>query len=167
MELKNRDAAIAAAKRYAELCRSGDSGNAAIGSALISVGYCYFWFNELEMAIKYTEEALAMLEQIGLPHDVNACKSNLAYYLAACQRDKARALQLAEEAIRHMDDPLCVDTMGYVRMQFAGNDLAELESARKSFLNAAQADPSLEAAYRHLAEVDLKIKQAREKQKGP
>jgi tetratricopeptide (TPR) repeat protein len=160
--LKDREPAIEASKTYVRLCREQGS-KAGIADALISLGYCYFWFEDLDRAIESTEEAWEMLSKVENKAKY-VCQSNLAYYLAASRRDKGRALRLAKEAVEYMDgEPLSTDTMGYVRMQFAGDNIDELVLAREDFLKAAQADPSLDAAYGHLAEVDGRIGRIRKK----
>jgi tetratricopeptide (TPR) repeat protein len=157
----DRESATAAAQKYVELTHSKGSPEE-LADALISLGYCYFWFSDFDGAILRTEEALHILSR----SDTKAkyvCMSNLAYYLGASFRDRVRALELAEKAAQYLgDEPLRTDTRGFVRMQFAEN-LEQLMLARQDFLGASQSDPGLVAAYKHLAEVDARIKFEKEK----
>jgi tetratricopeptide (TPR) repeat protein len=162
--LKDRDSAVEASTSYVERCTAKGSKED-LADALISLGYCHFWFDEFPAAIDRTEEALQMLSGSETKAKY-VCQSNLAFYLAASGKDKARSLRLAAEAVSFLgDEPLSTDTMGYVRMRFAGSSIDELALAREDFLRAAQIDPSLDAAYRHLAEVDAQI--SRIKKRGP
>jgi tetratricopeptide (TPR) repeat protein len=161
MSIRDRTPAIQAAKSYVELSKEKGSAED-VANAFISLGYCHFWFDELAEAIESTEEALRMLLQTATK-TTHICKANLAYYLAASGKDKERALRLADEAVEGLgNEPLSTDTRGYVRMRFA-ETLEQLMLARDDFLAACQLDPGLNAAYKHLAEVDASIKLAKEK----
>ena len=134
-----------------------------IANAFIFLGYTYFWFEEVRPAIENTEHALVLLEGSS-DEMIYICRANLAYYYAeSLTRIDRRS---SEDAVLHIGDQAhCVDTRGYVRMRFGQDSIAELTKARDDFLKASQSDPSLSAAYRHLAEVDARLKHLRNAQK--
>lgn len=160
--------AIAAAERYVSLCREKNVGGIAVADALVSLGFTYFWFDRFQSAADSTEAALEILagsdEKL-----VYICKANLAYYYAELRVNREKAFEYAQEALAHeFEKGNTLDTMGYVRMRFHEKDLEELLKARSEFIQAGENDPSLVAAYRHLAEVNSLIQKLKpQKKQGP
>lgn len=130
----------------------------------ISLGYTYFAFKDYASGIVHTEKALSMLTGHLTDRLAYVCKQNLAFYYAEAKlmEKKEVALQYAEDAVgSDQNHGHYIDTRGYVRMQFADGDVRQLELARDDFVLAGQCDPGLTSAYKHLAEVNTRLKEAR------
>ena len=155
-ELKDAEKAIAAAKRYVELTTPSTVDQA---KAYVSLGYTYYAFDHYEPAAENTEKAIPLLHAKDDRLWLHIAKANLAYYLAKLGRQRDRALAYAQEAVAFdKENAFFKDTLGFVRLQFAGNDEAELRLAREEFRQAGELDPTLASAYSNLAEVNLRLK---------
>ncbi len=170
MAQNNKALAIEAAFAYVQLTKSLGLDVETRASALISLGYTYYWFDDYASAIVQTEEALATLgaapERLDL---LLAYRANLAYYYAELRQNRTEAEQYAEAAVQFSPrDPSFLDTRGFVRMQFAGvrsdatgqeiidvpQRRADLEKAKTDFTLAGELDPTNGDYYAHLAQAN-------------
>jgi hypothetical protein len=170
MAQKNKALAIEAAFAYVELTNKRKLDPETRASALISLGYTYYWFDDFASAIVQTKQALLTLGPEPKRRDLLlAYRANLSYYFAELRQNRVEALQYAEDAVLSSPrNPSFLDTRGYVRMQFAGYvtdanmqesvDLArkrvDLELAKNDFTAAGELAPNIAEYYSHLAQAN-------------
>lgn len=173
MAQNNHQKAIEAAFEYVRLTNSLNLDRESRASALISLGYTYYWFGDYVSAIVQTKEAVKTLgDPANAATNQNllaAYKANLAYYYAETRQDRNEAFEYANAAVQASPrDAYYLDTRGYVLMQFAGvttdtnsqeivdpkKKREDLEAAKKDFTAAGEIDPSTPDYYEHLAQAN-------------
>ncbi len=170
MAQRNKALAIEAAFAYVQLTNNGKLDAETRASALISLGYTYYWFDDYASAIVQTKEALLTLGAEPRRRDLLLTyRANLSFYFAELRQNRVEALQYAEDAVRFSPrNPSFLDTRGYVRMQFAGyvtdanmqetvdtaRKKADLELAKSDFTAAGELAPNVAEHYTHLAQAN-------------
>lgn len=155
MELRDilnisKDRAIEAANKCIEL----ESENSDWYRLL---GFVYYWFGDMEIAIHHTEEALRIAGED--ERKVIKSKNNLAFYYAATENKKykQKALTYAKEVCEFEESISHLDTLGYVKMKFIENK-DNLQEASDLFNRALQKDPTDQTILTHLVEVNQRMK---------
>jgi putative GTP pyrophosphokinase len=126
----------------------------------LMLGYVYYWFSEIEAAIRTTEEALSLAESLENNKEIIRCKNNLAYYYAMTLDKKYE--EIAREYSSQVYDyykesALHIDTCGFVKWKYA-KDIDEMKAAAAFFEMAVKKDPFDPDYNRHLSECLQEIK---------
>lgn len=130
------------------------------------LGYIYYWFDELEIAIRYAEDALEKARRSGDEERVRGIKNNLAYFYAksgkAQYRD--RALEYArdleeyseQEGVSRFDRGKYLDTIGSVILALA-ESRDEVEKAERILVSALRLIPGRAEILNHLSRCHEKL----------
>jgi tetratricopeptide (TPR) repeat protein len=105
-----------------------------LGSALQELG-------DAQAAIPYLQQAIV------LKPDFELAYRNLAHAMVALERHED-ALEVYQSCIEHCESARLYQFMGTTFQQ-----LGRMDEARQAYLTAAQLDPAMGSAYRHIAEI--------------
>lgn len=155
----SQELAISAAKKSVEI----DPKNPKWYGLL---GFVYWWYGDIENAIELSEKGLELSGEGETKQYLSAIKGNLAYFYAEANREKEKALRLAEEAFEQEKSASKMDTLGYVKTRFAESE-KDLEGIQELFLEAKkEKDANIKQIDKHLQELFEKKEKYAEKGKN-
>jgi tetratricopeptide (TPR) repeat protein len=155
MERDDRFNSLVAAQKYKEV-----RGESAKSYQLL--GHIYWWFEDLDTAIGYSEKARELAENERDNTLTTAIKNNLAFYYAEKQVNKDQALKYVADIIDRTSPEAGVyaaylDTAGYVYTRFA-TTTADIDEAVKYYVAALEHEPQKTDTNQHLREAFEKKK---------
>lgn len=140
---------LVAAKKYKEV-----RGESAKTYQLL--GQIYWWFEDVDTAIGYSEKARELAENERDNTLINAIKNNLAFYYAERQINKKQALEYVADIIDRTSPEASgyaayLDTAGYVHTKFATTK-ADIDEAVRYYVASLELDPQETETNQHLIE---------------
>lgn len=155
MERDDKFNSLVAAKKYKEV--RGESAK-----AYQLLGQIYWWFEDVDTAIGYSEKARELAENERDNTLINAVKNNLAFYYAEKQINKERALEYVADIIDRTSPEASgyaayLDTAGYVYTKFATTK-ADIDKAVRYYVAALEQEPQK-------ADINQRLIEALEKKK--
>jgi tetratricopeptide (TPR) repeat protein len=148
--------AIEAAKKCIEIDKKSPMGYR-------TLGYTYYWFGDVDNAIKFSSTALEKAEAKKLEKEIAGLKNNLAFYYAMKGTDSDKALKYAEEALGFFQksgdeegQSVSYDTLGYIKWKNQ-KGFEDLQEALSYCRRAGDLDPSEEIFFLHQQEISKEM----------